>query len=151
MSTTSEQEPFVEHRFIEDVRQGAAALETPFSEDIIKEVIQAYGDHVDGAAVLLLAGSEAKTPLSFRLFFSTPVDTMEIALKHGWLANDDSMVQLHRSLEQQFPESIEQSSDFTVDKGCEAIFQYLGKNLGTLDKLLETPNMPDAIKANRQQ
>lgn len=148
MSTASEREPFVAGRFLVDLKEGSDSLEAPFSEKVVKEIVDAYGDSIYDAALQLRAGSRPGQALLFRVLFAVPVDSLEVSLRHGWLDETNAMVQLHKSLKMQFPASIDEP-EFTTDKGCDAVFQYLG--LCKLDKVLETPAVSDAVRANRDR
>lgn len=148
MSTASEREPFVEGRFIEDLKEGCAALEAPFSEDVVTEIIHAYGEPIYDAALQLRAGSRPGGAIMFRVLFPRPVDSLQIALQQGWLRGDETMVQLHRSLKERFPNMIDEP-EFLAGSGCDATFHYLGTH--SLDEILGVPAMSDAIRANRQR
>lgn len=148
MSTASEREPFVAGRFIADLKEGSENLEAPFSEDVVKEVIDAYGESIYDAALQLRAGSRPGGSLMFRVLFAMPVDSLDVSLQRGWLDESNVMVQFHQSLKQQFPTCIDEP-EFRADTGCDAVFHYLG--LCKLDQVLATPAMPDAIRANRQR
>lgn len=149
MSTNSEREPFVVGRFLEDLRKASEDLDVPYSEDVVKGLVDAYGTSFYDAAIQLRGCSIPGVPIMFRCLFAIPVDTLEIALKQGWLVDDDPMTQLHKGTKQKFPKSIEQP-EFVVDKGLDGMFHYLG-NLATLDEVLATPGMTDGVKAHRDQ
>lgn len=136
-------------RFIEDLRQGCEAMGAPFSENVLSEISEAYGESLYDAAIQIGAGSAPDTPIIFRVLFAIPLDTLDIALKHGWLDDENPMVQLQKSLSVQYPNAIEEP-EFTVDKGCSSLFHYLG-GLRPLDEVLATPNMSEAIRATREQ
>lgn len=148
MSTASERQPFVANRFVADLKEGCASLEAAFSEHVVKDVIDAYGDYIYDAALQLRAGSRPGSAIMFRLLFAMPVDSLDVSLQRGWLDEDNIMVRLHKSLKQQFPASIDEP-EFRADTGCDAMFHYLG--LSKLDKVLETPLMTDAVRANKHQ
>ncbi|POS72278.1 hypothetical protein DHEL01_v209327 [Diaporthe helianthi] len=149
MSTTSEREPFVEARFLDDFEKGSELLDAPFSRQALEEVINAHRELIDNAAIQIRATSTPGNPLSFRLFMTTPADTLQIAENQGWLHPDHPILGLARAVRNQCEGAIEQP-EFTADKGCDALFMYLN-GLRDLDFILATPGMPDAIKANRQK
>lgn len=136
-------------RFIEDLKDGCEAMGAPFSETVLKDIFDAYGASLYDAAIQIGAGSKPGTPILFRVLFAIPLDTLEIALKQGWLDDDDPMVQLQKSLSIQYPQAIEEP-EFTMDQGCAALFHYLG-DLHPLEEILAIPNMSEAIRANKQQ
>ncbi|KAL1847660.1 hypothetical protein Daus18300_013893 [Diaporthe australafricana] len=149
MSTSSEREPFVEARFLEDFRKGSELLEAPYSEKALKEVINAHRDLLDDAAIQIRATNAPGHPLAFRLFMATPADTLQIAEDQGWLHPDNKILALIRAIRTQCQGAIEQP-EFKADKGCDALMLYLN-GLRDLDFVLATPGMPEGIKANRQK
>ncbi|KAG8167901.1 hypothetical protein KVR01_003590 [Diaporthe batatas] len=149
MSTTSEREPFVEARFLDDLEKGSELLSAPFNKHVLQEVVNAYRDLIDDAAIQIRSTSTPGNPISFRLFIATRADTLQIAEAQGWLHPDDPVPNLVRAIRTQCDGSIEQP-EFTADKGCDAMLMYLN-GLRDLDFILATPGMPDAIKANRQK
>ncbi|KAK7715110.1 hypothetical protein SLS64_003807 [Diaporthe eres] len=149
MSTTSEREPFVEARFLEDLQKGSELLEAPFSLDVMKKVINAHRELIDDAAIQIRGTSNPGLPISFRLFMATPADTLQIAEDQGWLHPDNPVLNLARAIRTQCKGAIEQP-EFTADKGCDAMLMYLN-GLRDLDFVLATPGMPEGIKANRQK
>ncbi|KAF3767217.1 hypothetical protein M406DRAFT_328308 [Cryphonectria parasitica EP155] len=149
MSTTSERAPFIEPQFLEDLDNGSASVEAPYSEDKVKEIIDAYGECFHDSAVQIRCGNVPGAALLFRVLFAIPTDTLDIALKHGWVLPNDPLVEMHKNLSQSCPRMIDQP-EFTVDKGFDGTWQFLGKSY-TLDEILQIPAMPDGIKANKQQ
>ncbi|KAI7781439.1 hypothetical protein LA080_014755 [Diaporthe eres] len=149
MSTTSEREPFVEARFLEDLQKGSDLLEAPFNLKVMKEVINAHRELIDDAAIQIRGTSSPGLPISFRIFMATPADTLQIAEDQGWLHPDNPVLNLARALRTQCKGAIEQP-EFTADKGCDALLMYLN-GLRDLDFVLATPGMPEGIKANRQK
>lgn len=149
MSTSSEREPFVEARFLEDLKMGSELLGGPFDEKVMKEVINAHRELIDDAAIQIRGNSKTGLPISFRLFMATPADTLQIAEDQGWLHPDNPILNLARAVRTQCKGAIEQP-EFTADKGCDALLMYLN-GLRSLDYVLATPGMPEGIKANRQK
>lgn len=149
MSTTSEREPFVEARFLEDFEKGSELLDAPFDKQVLKDVINAHRELIDDAAIQIRSTSTPGNPLSFRIFMATPADTLQIAENQGWLHPDNPILGLARAVRTQCQGAIEQP-EFTADKGCDAMLMYLN-GLRDLDFVLATPGMPDGIKANRQK
>lgn len=149
MSTSSEREPFVEARFLEDIKMGSELLGGPFDEKVMKEVINAHRELIDDAAIQIRGNSNPGLPISFRLFMATPADTLQIAEDQGWLHPDNPVLNLARAVRTQCKGAIEQP-EFTADKGCDALLMYLN-GLRSLDYVLATPGMPEGIKANRQK
>lgn len=146
MSATSERVPFVEGRFLEDLRKGSEDMGAPYDEKVVKEVINAYGELMYDAAIQVRGSSQAGVPLLFRVLMTTPADTIDIALRHGWLHPDDPMVLLATSARAHFNSPIEQP-EFTASKGCDAMFMYLGDPRPLAD-VLAVPAMPGPIKAH---
>lgn len=149
MSTSSEREPFVEARFLEDLEKGSELLEAPFNRNVLKEVINAHRELIDDAAIQIRSCSSPGLPISFRLFMATPADTLQIAQDQGWLHPDNPVLNLARAMRTHCKGAIEQP-EFTADKGCDALLMYLN-GLRDLDYVLATPGMPEGIKANRQK
>lgn len=149
MSTTSEREPFVEARFLEDMEKGSELLGEPFNREVLKDIVDAHRDIIDDSAIQLRGTSSPGAPIAFRLFMATPADTLQIAQDRGWLHPDNKILNLARAVRTHCRGVIEQP-EFTVDKGCDALLMYL-TSLHELDHVLATPGMPDAIKANRQK
>ncbi|KAI3391215.1 hypothetical protein diail_7765 [Diaporthe ilicicola] len=149
MSTSSEREPFVEARFLEDLAKGSELLEAPFDEKVMKDVVNAHRELIDDSAIQIRATNTPGQPLAFRLFMATPADTLQIAQDQGWLHPDNPVLNLARAVRTQCKGAIEQP-EFKVDKGCDALLMYLN-GLRELDYVLATPGMPEGIKANRQQ
>lgn len=149
MSTTSEREPFVEARFLEDLEKGSELLGAPVDQKVMKEVVNAHRELIDDAAIQIRGNSTPGTPISFRLFMATPADTLQIAEDQGWLHPDNSLLGLARAVRTQCKGAIEQP-EFTSDKGCDALLMYLN-GLWELDEVLATPGMPEGVKANRQK
>lgn len=149
MSTTSEREPFVEARFLEDIEKGSEVLDAPYSEKVMKDVINAHRDILDDAAIQIRATSNPGHAIAFRLFMATPADTLQIAEDQGWLHPDNPVLNLARAVRTQCRGAIEQP-EFTADKGCDGLLMYLN-GLRHLDFVLATPGMPEGIKANRQK
>ncbi|KAK2614519.1 hypothetical protein N8I77_001332 [Diaporthe amygdali] len=149
MSTSSEREPFVEARFLEDLEKGSELLEAPWDEKTMKEVINAHRELIDDAAIQIRGTSTPGHPISFRLFMATPADTLQIAEDQGWLHPDNPILGLARAVRTQCKGAIEQP-EFRADKGCDGLLMYLN-GLRELDYILATPGMPEGIKANRQK
>lgn len=149
MSTTSEREPFVEARFLEDLEKGSELLGAPFNREVVQDVVDAHRDLIDDSAIQLRGSSSPGAPIAFRLFTTSPADTLQIAQDKGWLRPDNVMFGLAKAIRTQCKGAIEQP-EFTADKGCDALLMYLN-GLTDLDHILATPGMPEAIKANRQK
>lgn len=147
MSATSERVPFVEARFLEDLKKGSEEMGSAYDEKVVKDIINAYGELMYDAAIQVRGSSRPGVPLLFRILMATPADTIDIAIKHGWLHPDDPMVVLATSARAHFHGPVEQP-EFTVDKGCDAMFMYLG-GLRSLDEVLAVPAMPAGIRAHR--
>lgn len=149
MSTTSERTPFVEAQFLEDLEAGSANLEAPYAENVVKEVIEAFGEAFHDSAVQIRGGYNANVPLMFRVLFAIPADILDIALKHGWVNEDNPMVHLHRSISQECPRSLDEP-EFTVDNGFEGVWKFLGGTFH-VDKILAIPGLTEGIRANKQR
>lgn len=149
MSTSSERPPFVEAQFLEDLEAGSANLGAPYAENVVKKVIEAFGEAFHDSAVQIRGGYNASVPLMFRVLFAIPTDILDVALKQGWLNEDNPMVQLHRSINQECPRSLDEP-EFTVNSGFEAEWKFLGDTF-PLDKILAIPAMTDGIRANKQR
>lgn len=148
MSATSERVPFAEAQFLEDLEKASRELEAPYDEKVVKDVINAYGELMYDAALQVRGSNHEGVPLLFRILMATPTDTIDIALRHGWLHPDQPLVGLAKAARAHFRRIMEQP-EFTVDKGCDGMFLYLG-GLRTLAEVLDVPGMPEAIRAHRQ-
>ncbi|KAK7741752.1 hypothetical protein SLS53_004815 [Cytospora paraplurivora] len=148
MSTTSERVPFVEAQFLEDLEKASRELEAPYDEKVLKEVINAYGELMYDAAIQVRGSNHEGVPLLFRVLMATPADTIDIALRRGWLHPDQPLVGLVKAARAHFEGTIDEP-EFTVDKGCDGMFLYLG-GLRDLAEVLGIPGMPDVIRAHRE-
>lgn len=149
MSTSSERAPFVEAQFLEDLEAGSINMEAPYTESVVKDVINAFGEAFHDSAVQIRGCYNENVPLMFRVLFAIPTDVLDIAQKQGWLSEDDPIVQLHKSISLECPRSLDEP-EFTVDKGFEAEWKFLG-DVYPVDKILAIPGMTDGIRANQQK
>ncbi|KUI68523.1 4-hydroxyphenylpyruvate 3-dimethylallyltransferase [Cytospora mali] len=149
MSTTSDRVPFVEAQFLEDVKKTSEEMEAPFDEKVVKEVINAHSDLMYESALQVRGSDKPGVALLFRLLMNTAADTVDMAIKHGWLHPDDPMVVLAKSARSYFKGAVEQP-EFTLDKGCDGLLMYLG-GLQPLEEVLGVPGMPEGIRAHKEQ
>lgn len=147
MSTTSERAPFVEAEFIEDLEKGAADIGSPFSEAVVRDIINAFGESIHEAALQIRTGDKSGLPIVFRLLFGIPLDAVDVALKQGWVDERDPMVDIHRSLKMLAPTTIDQP-EFTIGGGFDAMFLNLVK-LTPITQLLASPALPACVKAKQ--
>lgn len=147
MSATSERVPFVEARFLEDIRKGSEEMGAPYDEEAVRGVINAYGDLMYDAAIQMRGSSRAGVPLLFRVITSTQADTIDIALGRGWLHPDDPLVVLAAAARGHFDGLPFELPEFSVDRGCDAVFMYLG-GVRPAGEVLGVPGMPAAIRAH---
>lgn len=146
MSTSSERAPFIQAQFLEDLEAGSVNLEAPYTERVVKDIIEAYGEAFHDSAVQIRCGANANVPLMFRVLFAIPADVVDIALKHRWVEEDNAIVQLHRSINQECQRALDQP-EFTADKGFEAVWKFLGDSF-SVDKVLGISGMTEGIRAN---
>ncbi|CAN8102047.1 unnamed protein product [Discula destructiva] len=149
MSTSSERPPFVEAEFLEDLAVGSTSLEAPYTESVVKDIIEAFGEAFHDSAVQIRCGCNQKAPLMFRVLFAIPMDVVDVALKHQWLKQGDPIVQLDRAIDNMCPRSLNQP-EFVVDTGMEAVWKFLGETL-SVDKALAIPGMTPGMQANIQR
>ncbi|RDW66932.1 hypothetical protein BP5796_09681 [Coleophoma crateriformis] len=139
---------FSESRFLQDLEKGSAAIGAPYSEETTRAILETYGHNFREGAVQLRATSRPGDALIYRLFTHGPIDALDIAVKHGLLAPDNPIAPTIISWRSLWEDAYEQL-DFAADKGVTSAFLFLGAPRG-VKELLDAPNVPEAIKANKQ-
>lgn len=138
-----EQDVFSEARFLEDLREMCLAIDAPFSEDVTKKVLQAYGPSFRRGAVNWRVTDRPGDYLNFRFYERAETDTITPALEAGLLDPANPVLPLLRAWANVFPGTV-QCCDFCPSQGLVKCWLFLG-DLRDIDALLGAPGVPAHI------
>lgn len=139
---------FSRTRFLADLRTTAEALGTPYSESVTHEVLDAYAPAFREGAVLWRTTDRPGAGLDYRFYARRPMDTVTIARRAGFLAEDDPLAGLVRTWSGLYGGAPEQSCDFDAALGLTKTWVYLA---GTrpVDDVLDAPGAPAVLRELR--
>jgi 4-hydroxyphenylpyruvate 3-dimethylallyltransferase len=132
-------------RFLEDIRTSAAVIGAPFSEEVTRRVIDAYGDRFATDAVMWKATSRPGDALSYRFFSRGKPDIVSVAVRAGLLGRDSRVAPLITCWDALYDGAPAQHGDFDAGRGLAKTWMTLG---GTrpVDDILDVAAVPDALK-----
>ncbi|KAH8817261.1 prenyltransferase-like protein [Xylogone sp. PMI_703] len=132
-------------QFLEDVKRTAAGIGAPFNEEVTRKVLDVYKEQfAEGGIVLRTSNRGAQ--LDYRFFMRRKTPVMELALKEGFIKQDDELTELIAQWSALYNGRPEASGDFDSVTGLAKIWLYFGA-IRPVDEILQ-PFVPEGIRAH---
>jgi 4-hydroxyphenylpyruvate 3-dimethylallyltransferase len=135
---------FSPSRFLDDIRETAAAIDAPYSRETTRSVLNAYDEGFSTGAVLWRATDRPGSALNYRFYARSRTDTIASAVRGGMIDPGSRVIPLIAAWNDLFGGIPEQSCDFDASRGLVKTWLFLG---GTqpLDDILAADGVPETI------
>ncbi|MGC0415900.1 aromatic prenyltransferase [Embleya sp. AB8] len=134
-------------RFLDDIRNTAAALDAPFDEGLTRRVLAAYTADFAAGAVVWKTTSRPGDDLSYRFYSRSRTDTLAPAIRAGLLPADTPLGPLIEFWSGLYAGATEQSCDFTARTGLDKTWMWFGGTRPAAE-VLDVEPVPDPLRRN---
>jgi hypothetical protein len=148
MTVTQTPVAFSEERFLNDVRKTAAAINAPYSEHAVLEVLKAFKECLTDEAVIWRTTSRPNDKLNYRISIRSGLDTVALAIKAGFVKPDNHLARLIKSWSSLYNGDTEHGCDFDAALAGVAKTWVNLKTLRPVDDVLNADLVPDVVRAH---
>lgn len=148
MTITHAATAFSQEGFLNDIRKTAAAINAPYSEPAVREVLKAFEECFAEDAVLWRTTNRPNDKLNYRISARGRLDTVAVAVKAGFIKPDNQLARLINSWSSLYGGDTEHWCDFDAAMAGIAKTWVDLKDQRPLDDILNADQVPDAVRAH---
>jgi hypothetical protein len=140
--------PFSQERFLNDIRKTASAINAPYSDHAVLEVLKAFDECLTDEAVIWRTTSRPNDKLNYRISIRSGLDTVALAIKAGFINADNHLARLIKSWSSLYNGDTEHGCDFDAALAGVAKTWVNLKGLRPVDDVLNADQVPDVVRAH---
>ena len=141
---------FSSSRFLDDFKNLASAIDAPYSESAIQDVLKVFEGCFSEGTTIWRTTNRAGDILNYRFYLRRRLDTISIATQAGILEADNPMACLITSWSSLYNGGTEQWADFSPITGLAKTWVNL-KGRRPVDDVLNAPEVSTAVREHRSR
>lgn len=139
---------FTPEKFLEDFKRTADALDSPYSESVLEGTLKNFDECLREGTVTWRGTSRANDVLNYRFYIKSQLDTVDLAVKAGYIKADDPMARLATSWSKMYNGNTVQWVDLDPKDGVAKTW-ILMKGQRPIDDILDADEVPESVRAHR--
>ncbi|KAJ5557266.1 secondary metabolism biosynthetic enzyme [Penicillium frequentans] len=134
-------------RFLTDFKGTSDAIGASYFEPSILETLNTFKSCFQNSTVIWRTTNRGNDPLTYRFFLQQRLDTVEIAIKAGYIEPDNKMGRLVTSWSALYNGESQQWGDFHPETGLVKTWVNL-KRRRPVDEILNAPGVPYSVRCH---
>ncbi|KAL7941080.1 prenyltransferase-like protein [Trichoderma barbatum] len=134
--------------FLDDYRKTAAILDAPYDESIVASTLTSFDGCFDEGTVIWRATSRDNDKLNYRFYLKDRRDTVDLAVKAGYIKADHPMARLATCWSNLFGTETVQWCDLDPEEGIAKTWIFM-KTQRSVDLILDAQDVPECVRQHR--
>jgi len=139
---------FTPEQFLQDYKKTADTIGATYSEDVVQGTLKNFPGCYNDGTVIWRSTSRPNDKLNYRFYLKSRVDTVDLAIKAGYIAADHPMGRLATSWSNLFDGDTVQWCDLDPEEGIAKTWIFM-KGQRSIDAILDASEIPEVVRVHR--